>query len=384
MSRTYPTPKEYLFQGLRETADYQANLDEITYWTPEKISQQNAKENRARLRALVEKQTLLLLVQQQLQRENLGTATNASSSHSRRKLFIAQIPKHTSHALHYAGKSYSHVPPDHPLRYFLAKRQQYPITYEEVERQVALEKGNFSKFFTLQDEDEVITGSGGKPQFQVRPHEYWPLLLGKEEERYHSPEKEKIREKKEEQTLWSQIGGMEAADSEADINSLEENSYLMSATATEAEQVEEGDSLIQDPILKEFTQGPDEWKVNEKDVDWMIAKLEKQIMLLEDDIQSLRQSQETLTTESALPTAKETDNTNYTQAMGILEGLTIEQQEAICSLDDIEFKGESDIPTLIQLLRTIPGLSEDQIHAIVNVEMDHLKSNNDIVGPNNP
>lgn len=122
----------------------------------------------------------MLLVQQQLQRENMGTATNtSSSSHKRSKLFIAQIPTHSSHTLHYARKSYNHVPPDHPLRYFLAKRQQHPVTYEEVERQVALEKDNFSKFFILQDEDEGISGSGGKPHFQVRPHEYWPLLLGK-------------------------------------------------------------------------------------------------------------------------------------------------------------------------------------------------------------
>jgi len=385
MSKTYPTPKEYLFQGLRETADYQANLDEVTYWTPEKISQQTAKENRARLRALVEKQTLMLLVQQQLQRENMGTATNtSSSSHKRSKLFIAQIPTHSSHALHYARKSYNHVPPDHPLRYFLAKRQQHPVTYDEVERQVALEKDNFSKFFILQDEDEGISGSGGKPHFQVRPHEYWPLLLGKEEERYRTPEKEKIRQKKEEQTLWSQIGGMEAADSEPDINSIEENSFLMSATATEAEHVEEEDSLIQDPLLKEFAQGPEEWKVNEKDVDWMINKLEKQIMLLEEDMQNYMQSEEIGTTQSSIPTVKETDNANYTQAMGILEGLSIEQQEAICALDDIDFKGESDIPKLLQLLRTVPGLSEDQIHAIVNVEMEHWKSTNDIAGPNNP
>lgn len=384
MSRTYLTPKEYLFQGLLETADYQANLDEITYWTPEKVSQQTMKENRARLRALVEKQTLLLIVQRQLHRENLGAATNASSNPNRRKLFIAQIPKHHSHSLQYGRRKYQHVPPDHPLRFFLAKQQQHPITYDEVECQVALEKDNFSKFFTLHDEEEVLPGSDGMPQFQIRPHQSWPLLLGKEEERNRSLEKEKIREKKEEQSLWAQMGGMEAADAEPDVKSEEENEYLTSAIKTESEEDEDLNSLIPDPILKEFAQGPDEWKVNEKDVDWMITKLEKQIMLLEDDMQGFMKSQKTDTKESELSNWKKSDSHYYTEAMEIVEGLTAEQQDAICSLDDVDFKGESDIPRLIELLRSVPGLLEHQIHAIVKVEMEHLKSADDITGLNNP
>mmetsp|Transcript_18222 Transcript_18222/g.25918 ORF Transcript_18222/g.25918 Transcript_18222/m.25918 type:complete len:552 (+) Transcript_18222:63-1718(+) len=336
MSKTYRTPKDVIFQHLQEQMDYQANLDETTYWTPQKQQDQFQKEERARLRALVQRQSILQLVQQQLHREALlDDSTFASNNH---KLIVAQVQyQQSSYDLH---SNTQNIPPDHPLRDVLAKNQNYPTNFQDMERQVALSKDNFHKFFLLED-----------AQIQVKPHESWPVLLGKEEKPDMRIEKERKRDKKEDQTLWSQMGGYEGADQEEDDDADDEqNAYLTSQSEENDEEQEQDLQLLGiDPVIQEFYQGPEELKLNEQDIDWMIEKLEKQVALLEDDIKTqmsaMSTSLESLplsvpTTPMASNGLKNENDINYITAMGIVNTLTKEQQDAICALENIGFKGD--------------------------------------------
>ena len=80
-------------------------------------------------------------------------------------------------------------------------------------------------------------------------------------------------------------GWNEAADAEDD----EDEDYLLEAASDELEgqpEADEEEEVEDNPVLAEFARGPDELKVNEQDIEWLTEKLEKQVQVLEDDLQS--------------------------------------------------------------------------------------------------
>ena len=370
MSRTYRSGREKLMEEIEELAYYDSNLDP-KFWDDDKVQFQNELEQKAKLRALVreEGRKSLLLKQRQMMQDIYSEKNSVGTDG------MPPIPS----------------PMPAPSLNVLAD-------YEAMEEEGAkiLEKDP-SKFFIFDANDE--TGqSKGKPvrlRDPVRDSSEsgtpYPELIGRLPKADTRTEREKKRQEREER-MWAAAqqeaaSGVDfAADDElVPTNDPVDYDKLGNFGDEEDQAWEEGLDPQGDSDLFDT---PRDQRFNDDDVEWMIKSIEKKIASLE-EIMRLEKSNE-----KPLPEKDEIENAlgsktvkatkvdergreyssyeviDNTQAMSVLQTLSAEQIQAIEALGSEESNTAEEVKSA---LSKVPGLSDDQVQSLVELEMS-LKS----------
>jgi hypothetical protein len=373
MSRTYPSGREKLLEEIEEMAYYDSNLDP-NYWTDEAIQFQNELEEKAKLRALVREEgrkSLLLKQRQMLQDIYSEKSTPGPDG-------IPPVPQ----------------PIPTPSLKVLSD-------YEAMEKEGAkLLEEDPSKFFVFESDggDEQSKGKPIRLRDPVRDSSNtgtpYPELIGRLPKTDMRTEREKKRQEREER-MWAAAqkeaaSGVEfAADDELmPANEPVDYDKLINLGDEQDRSWEEGldpqadSDLIGTPRTRRFT---------EEDIDWMIKSIEQKIAKLE-ELMKIEASNQGVEVKDEIEEAlgqniiktKKIDEhgreyTSYEvidddkfdevlkdQDTSVLDSLNPEQIEAI---EALESETTNTAEEVRMALRKVPGLSDEQIQLLVDIEM---------------
>ncbi|GFH55388.1 hypothetical protein CTEN210_11864 [Chaetoceros tenuissimus] len=374
MSKTYTSLREKQMQELEDMAYFDANLSE-TYWNDDRIQFQNELEEKAKLRALVrEEGRKSLLMKQRQMMQDIYTQENSVGPDG-----LPVVPKTMA-----------------------APSLNVLADYEAMEKEgVKILQENPQQFFVF---DKDTEGSKGKPLRLKDPvrdasgtNTPYPEILGRPPKADTRTEREKKRQEREERMLAAaqqdETSGVEyAADDEIAPSSqpLDYDTLANFGDATDTEWEEGLDpnsdaELLDTPRDKRFT---------DDDVEWMIEHLEKKIASIEelmkleaaekksamvgngDEVASALGANTVKSTKvddkgreyTSYEVMDDTSPGNISSSidMSALDSLTEEQMEAIEALASEPNDTEEDIKNA---LTKVPGLSEEQIEQLVQLEM---------------
>jgi len=375
MSRTYMSAREKLMEEMEEMAHYEANLDP-SYWTEDAIQFQNELEEKAKLRALVreEGRKSLLLKQRQMMQDIYAEKSSPGPD---------GIPP---------------IPPPMPT-----PSLKVLADYEAMEREgTKLLEQDPSKFFVFESdgdgEDEQSKGKPIRLRDPVRDHSKtgtpYPELIGRLPRTDKRTERERKRQEREER-MWAAAqqeaaSGVDFAADDELMPADEPVDYdLVTNFGDDEDRAwEEGlDPQTDSDLLKT----PRDKRFNEEDVEWMIKSIEKKIASLEEimRIEAVNQGsavkdeiEEALGqnvvktkkideygreyTSYEVMSSEENENVLGDHDTSVLSTLNPEQIEAIVAL-------ESDVSRTAEEVRNalskVPGLSDEQIQLLVDLEM---------------
>ena len=405
---TYKTPKEVMLGELEYVAYLQANNDP-NYWTKERVEEEERKEQRARLRAIIreEGRRSLLNKQREMMRDIYGNNDAGGKKDGDRK----------------GGR----LPPSA----MPAPKLDYLADYEAQEREgVEILKRDPRKFFIFEsdlpnasnlggmhggggneegeqqsgDNGAVLTGASlGRPVglrnpfFNDKPTPF-PLRMGRNLPEDTRTEKEKKRDERQER--------MRAAAEEAALAAKKGIAYEVAMAAEE--DLDDGSEDVdydkaEEDAEKELWEGQmDEWKdmdrkvfdmtapsqrVTPEEVDWIIAQLKKKTKAMqerldfEDKIRRKELEKSLSSSAVARPIESLDEVDKYVmESLGydmedikaLVRDLTPEQS---AMLEDIDFTGRGGITSedMAAELRVVPGLTEEKVQALVAMEMSLLK-----------
>lgn len=401
---TYKTPKEVMLEELEYMAYLQAN-NNPSYWTKERVREAEQKEQRARLRAILreEGRRSLLNKQREMMRDIYGNNDAGSKK---------------------ADSKGGRLPPTA----MPAPKLDYLADYEAQEREgLEILKKDPRRFFIFESDLPNATSHGGlhsneegeqsgdgtttlsgaslgrpvglrNPFFNDRPTPF-PLRMGRDLPDDTRTEKEKKRDERQER--------MRAAAEEAALAAKKGIAYEVAMAAEE--DLEDGSEDVdydkaEEDAEKELWEGQmDEWsdfdrklfdmtppsqRITPDEVDWIIAQLKRKTTAMQErlDFENKIRKKELEKGASGNAVARpieslEQVDRNVMEGLGYdmeaLEALVREltpEQSAI--LEEIDFTGRVGITEeeMTRELRAVPGLREEQVSALVEMEMSLLKN----------
>ncbi|KAL3784121.1 hypothetical protein ACHAW5_008301 [Stephanodiscus triporus] len=404
---TYKTPKEVMLEELEYVAYLRANNDP-KYWTKERVEEEERKEQRARLRAIIreEGRRSLLNKQREMMRDIYGS-------------------NHAGGKKDGDGKGGRLPPSAMP-----APKLDYLADYEAQEREgVEILKRDPRKFFIFEsdlpnasnlggmhggsgnEEGELQSGENGSsltgaslgrpvglrnPFFNDKPTPF-PLRMGRDLPEDTRTEKEKKRDERQER--------MRAAAEEAALAAKKGIAYEVAMAAEE--DLDDGSEDVdydkaEEDAEKELWEGQmDEWKdmdrkvfemtapsqrVTPEEVDWIIAQLKKKTKAMQErlDFEDKIRRKELEKSMSSSAVARPIESLDEVDKY-VMEGLGYDMEaiealvrdltpEQSAMLEDIDFTGRVGITVndMAAELRVVPGLTEEKIQALVAMEMSLL------------
>mmetsp|Transcript_14435 Transcript_14435/g.30394 ORF Transcript_14435/g.30394 Transcript_14435/m.30394 type:complete len:657 (-) Transcript_14435:49-2019(-) len=396
----YKEPKEVLLEELEYLAYLQAN-NMPGYWTPEKVELENRIDMRARLRAIVreEGRRSLLEKQRQLMKDVYGNSDGNAGERGGLKLPPTAMP---------------------------APKLDYLADYEAQEREGAeILRRDPRRFFLFEsdlptstslgdmhdnsDDSEDGTGSSGEsksvtaslgrpvglrnPFFNNQPTAF-PPRLGRDLPPDTRTEKQKKQDERQER--------MRAAAEEAALAAKKGMAYEVAMAAEEdlddgSEDVDydlaerDAEKHLWDGKMGEwkdvdksvFEMTPPMARLTDEEVDWILEQLQDRVKRMQDRVEfeeKIRQkelassgSQRTLESIDDVDSDMMQDLGYDTEAMmQMVRDLTPEQTAA---LEQIDFTGRDGITAdeMSDELRKVPGLTDEQIQMLVEMEMSLLQ-----------
>ena len=404
---TYKSPKEVMLEELENVAYLQAN-NNPNYWTKERVEAEERKEQRARLRAIIreEGRRSLLNKQRELMRDIYGNDSSGSKDN--------------------LNKGGNKLPPTA----MPAPKLDYLADYEAQEREgIEILKRDPRKFFIFEsdlpnaansmggglagsnaaEEGEdgnaptVVSGASlGRPVglrnpfFNNKPTPF-PQRMGRdlpadtrtEKEKKRDERQERMRAAAEEAALAAKKGASYevAMAAEEDLeDGSEDVDYDMAEEDAEKELWEEQSKEWSEMDKRVFDMTPPSQRVTPEEVDWIIAQLKKKTAVIkerldfEDKIRK-RELEKSFASDAVTKPIESIDELDRYVMEGL--GYDMEKMEALVSnltpeqslaLEQIDFTGRTGI-TMEEMsneLRVVPGLTDEQIQALVEMEMKLL------------
>jgi len=391
---TYKEPKEVMLEQLEEMAYLQANND-AKYWTKERVEAEGRKEQRARLRAIIreEGRRSLLNKQRDMMRDLYGNDKGDDKKGGGNKLPPTAMP---------------------------APKLDYLADYEAQEREgIEILKRDPRRFFIFEsDLPNASDGLGGalnstgedgeqdtsgaslgrpvglrNPFFNDKPTAF-PQRMGRDLPADTRTEKEKKRDERQER--------MRAAAEEAALAAKKGASYEVAMAAEE--DLEDGSEDVnydaaEEDAEKELWEGQqDEWgemdkkvfnmtppsqRVTPEEVDWIIEQLKAKTKVMserlefEDKIRR-KEMEKSMSSDAVTKPIESIDELDRYVMEGL--GYDMEKMEALVreltpeqslALENIDFTGRVGITAEVMAseLRVVPGLTEEQITSLVEMEM---------------
>jgi len=404
---TYKSPKEVMLEELEYMSYLQANNDP-KYWTKERVEEEEMKEQRARLRSIIREEGRRSLLNKQ--REMMKDIYGKEDSGYNKKEKDGE-------------KKGGRLPPTA----MPAPKLDYLADYEAQEREgVEILKRDPRKFFLFEDDlpnesnnlaglhggkedgdqsagESSSSGSLGRPVglrnpfFNDKPTPF-PLRMGRDLPEDTRTEKEKKRDERQER--------MRAAAAEAALAAEKGMSYEVAMAAEE--DLEDGSDDVdydeaEEDAEKELWEGQiDEWKDTDKkvfdmtppasrvtpdEVDWMIAELKTKAKTMQDRLDfedkiRRKELERSMSGDVAMKPIETLDEVDRYVMEGL--GYDMEKMEALVrdltpeqsvALEQIDFTGRVGITNeeMAGEIRVVPGLSEEVVQSLVEMEMSLLK-----------
>lgn len=396
---TYKSPQELMLEEIEYMAYLQAN-NNPKYWTKDRVMKEEHKEQRARLRSIIreEGRRSLLNKQREMMRDIYGKDPRQKGQKD-------------------GDNKGGRLPPS----VMPAPKLDYLADYEAQEREgVEILKRNPRKFFIFEndlpnaqnarelrseDEEESSSnlGSLGRPVglknpfFGDKPTAF-PVRMGRDLPPDTRTEKEKKRDERQER--------MRVAAEEAALAAKTGTSYEVAMAAEE--DLEDGSEDVDYDKAEEEAENElwvdqqDEWKPLDKkvfdmtapahrvtpdEVEWIISELKRKTDAMQERIEfenkiRKKELQKTFGPDGnnkPVDSIEEVDR-NLMEVLGydmgkmeaLVRELTPEQADM---LDKVDFAGRADITEEIMMdeLRVVPGLTEEQIRVMAELEMQLLK-----------
>lgn len=396
----YKSPKEVMLEDFEYMSYLMAN-NNPKYWTKERVEKEERKEQRARLRSIIreEGRRSLLNKQREMMRDIYGNDQGKKDGDNK------------------GGR----LPPTA----MPAPKLDYLADYEAQEREgLEILKRDPQKFFIFEsdlpsshnlgnlhsndDGEQSAEGSTSgaslgrpvglrNPFFNGKPTPF-PLRMGRDLPEDTRSEKEKKRDERQER--------MREAAEEAALAAKKGMSYEIAMAAEE--DLEDGsepvdyDKAEEEAETELWVDQQDEWKEMDKkvfdmtppahrvtpdEVDWMIAELKKKTAQMQErldfeDKLRRKEIEKSMSGDSVMRPIESLDEVDkyvmeglgydMTAIEQLVQQLTPEQSEA---LDQIDFTGRDDVTAeeMTGELRGVPGLTEEQIQMLVEMEMSLLK-----------
>eukprot|EP00579_Thalassiosira_antarctica_P000862 CAMPEP_0201874242 /NCGR_PEP_ID=MMETSP0902-20130614/6542_1 /ASSEMBLY_ACC=CAM_ASM_000551 /TAXON_ID=420261 /ORGANISM="Thalassiosira antarctica, Strain CCMP982" /LENGTH=641 /DNA_ID=CAMNT_0048401063 /DNA_START=78 /DNA_END=2003 /DNA_ORIENTATION=+ len=412
-SPTYKSPKEVMLEEIEDMSYLQAN-NNANYWTKERVEEFEKKESQARLRAIVreEGRRSLLNKQRDMMRDIYGTDQgNKQDQPKGGKLPPTAMPAPML---------------DYLADYEAQEREGVEIMKRDPRKFFIFESDlpssqNLGGLHGLADsnEDGQITDSEGNittaggpasvgaslgrpiglrnPFFNDKPTAF-PIRMGRDMPEDTRTEKEKKRDERQER--------MRAAAEEAALAASKGASYEVAMAAEEdledgsedvdydqAEEDAEKELWVdqeeqwRDTDKKVFDMTPPSARLTPDDVDWVIGQLNAKVAKtteridLEDKIRR-KEMDKALSSDTVSKPIESLDEVDRYVMEGL--GYDMEAIEALvtqltpeqsAALEDIDFTGRIGITAeeMTSEIQVVPGLTEEQVQALVGMEMSLLR-----------
>lgn len=394
---TYKSPREVMLEELEHMAYLKTNGDP-RYWTRERVRAEEMKEQRARLRAVVreEGRRSLLNKQREMMRDVYGGGEDDKSKKE-----------------HQMG---NRLPPTA----MPVPELDYLADYEAQEREgVEILRRDPRRFFIFEGDlpsyaaggmgdappgggnDEAVAASLGRPVavrnpfFGDKPTAF-PIRMGRDMPDDTRTEKEKKRDERQER--------MRAAAEEAALAASKGASYEVAMAAEE--DLEDGsedvdyDKAEEDAEKELWADQEEQWgdvdrrvfdmtppfaRLTPDDVNWIVGQLNAKIKKMGENLdfeeQVRRKETEKMIGGASKPIESVEEVDRYVMEglgydMDAIEALVKElTPEQSAALEDIDFVGRGGSITAEEMtdeLKAVPGLKEEQIGALVEMEMKLL------------
>ena len=403
----YKAPKEVMLEELEYMAYLQAN-NNPSYWTKERVREAEQKEQRARLRAILreEGRRSLLNKQREMMRDIYGNNDAGGSKKA-------------------DAKGGRRLPPTA----MPAPKLDYLADYEAQEREgLEILKKDPRRFFIFESDLPNATNHGGmhsneegessggdgtttlsgaslgrpvglrNPFFNDRPTPF-PLRMGRDLPVDTRTEKEKKRDERQER--------MRAAAEEAALAAKKGIAYEVAMAAEE--DLEDGSEDVdydkaEEDAEKELWEGQmEEWsdfdrklfnmtppsqRITPDEVDWIIAQLKKKTSAMQErlDFENKIRRKELEKGASGSAVARPIESLEQVDKY-VMEGLGYDMEaletlvrelspEQSAMLEEIDFTGRIGITEeeMTRELRAVPGLKDEQVQALVEMEMSLLRN----------
>jgi hypothetical protein len=365
MDRTYKSQRQILMEEIEEIAYNEANIDN-TFWTPEKVEERRRLEEKARLRAMVHSagRTELLKKQKNMLEEEFAIEEGDVPRQ-------APAPSHkmlsNDAALEREG---SRLLMDDPTKFFVFDKS---LEDEAVHGSTKRESD---------EESEAYAGPAlGSPVALRDPlregshqNKVFPYAIGKIPKPDMRTEREKKQQEREER-MWA-ASQLELASENIDIELAAEQQ-----TAEDLEPPLNYDEHEWDSDEEEWNKGldpetdarimntPREKRYKEDDLAWVVEELEGKVKHLEQqfsqDVEGLKQ----LAKSEIRASEDEAEEAEEGSLEAALLALSDKELYALTDLDE-RYTEDMSPEDFTAAAEGIPGLTEDQVKAIISRERD--------------
>lgn len=369
MRKSYKTKRAVLLERIQEQAYNDANIDP-SFWTPERLAQREEVEERARLRADVQRAGRRELLQRQAQ---MMTEQFATKEGDVPKAMPAPSMKMQAdeRALEREGAK---LLMEHPERFFVFDKTM-ETEESDIQHDMSSDKGGYT--------GETLLGSPVALR-SVGASEY-PVVVGKLPKPDTRTEREKKQAERQERMLAAaraqalQDSGADADDAGAEDSDDDREppiDYDAMDHDSDDEEWEKGLDPTQD---KEILETPSDRRYTMDDIEWTLHQLEEEAQFYEDkfaqEMESL-QIKEKAELDLELEQQGEGDGaTEDTSSDGhesgsiesILLNMSDKELFAISDLDDVY---TPDMPTedFAEAAQKIPSLTEEQLRMLMDRE----------------
>ncbi|KAL7528681.1 hypothetical protein ACHAXR_002570, partial [Thalassiosira sp. AJA248-18] len=401
---TYKDPKEVMLEEL-EYVSYLKSNNNDRYWSTERVEQHEQMELRARLRAIVreEGRRSLLNKQREMMRDIYGNDKGNHEEHKGGRLppTVMPAPK-LDYLADYEAQEREGVEimRRDPRRFFIFEGD-LPNASNKSGMHDAAHSTDSSEEATSAD----VTGIGASlgrpvglrnPFFNDKPTAF-PIRMGRDLPADTRTEKEKKRDERQER--------MRAAAEEAALAAKSGISYDIAMAAEEdledgsedvdydkAEEEAEKELWVDqeeqwnEQDKKVFDMTPPSARLTPDDVDWILNQLKSKTKAVTDRLDfedqfRRKEMEKSMSGDSVAKPIESMDDIDryvmeglgYDMALieALVEELTPEQSSA---LEDIDFTGRVGITAdeMTRELGVVPGLTEEQVQALVEMEMSLL------------
>lgn len=401
---TYKTPKEVMLENFEELAYLQANKAD-GYWTEDRVAEAEAKEQRARLRAVVreEGRRSLLNKQRELMRDAYRQDNSSSGKGGTGRLPPTAMPApNLDYLADYEAQERegAKILLEDPARFFYFERDlpgRDNIAGLHASEQASEDAGDGPAAGGGPDATASSSGSASlgrpvglrNPFYGIAP---FPLRMGRELPKDTRTEKEKKRDERQER--------MRAAAEEAAVAARTGTSYEVAMAAEE--DLEDGSEDVDYDAAEEaaekelwaeqegewdetdrrvFEATPPKDRITTEEVDWLIERLQAKADSLKERLdfdEKMRRREVEARAVTAVESIDDVDrdtmiDLGYDMAAveDLIRGLTPEQTSM---LEGIDFAGREGVTAeqMAAELSGVPGLSVAQIEMLVAMEMRAL------------
>lgn len=353
LEKTYRTPRDLLLEELMEQNYEEATVDE-NFWTPERVSDREELEMKAKLRAMVRAEGKRSLLNKQ--KELLESYFSAKEDEVPKRMpapnvkILANIKAQEREGVE--------ILLNNPTKFFRFENEEVHNASEEGSTENGYSGPTLGKPIALRD--PLRDGTPWRGVF--------PIGIGKLPKADTRTQREKKRQERE-QKMW-EAAQAAAADQESEIEMAaadqiyagdEPIDYDNNDWDSDDEEWEQGLDPVEDA---DIINTPPERRYSEEDIRWVIGQLEQKMQYLESqmtrDIDSDRQRLRTQGDD-------ESKTKEERELQELLLSLTDEQMMALVEVDSQNL--ESMPPNeLSEALGKVPGLSEEQVKRVLELD----------------